>query len=282
MPANKPTQGSSSSMLATRVPSSPPTPLTKTRRPAAMIHNDTQTRRQMIGRMVGASLGVFGVGAVGVRVGASGLSSGLAGLDVTDGGAGASATEQASRITTEAAPTDIAEVPATGLVDPNVRMLTFPVDVTGGNLVIPNRFGGYSGARGDGGHNGIDIGRGSDCGDFTALGQPLVACAAGQMVDTSFDSRTYGLKITLRDAFGNHFHYHHLDSVVEGLGLGDPVEPGQVVGFVGTTGNTRWAHLHFEVWVGGLSGRRGGRAVDPEPWLPLPMDGVTVGSSRCD
>ena len=60
----------------------------------------------MIGRMVGASLGVFGAGAVGLRVGASGLSSGLTGIDATDGSAGASAFEQASRITTEAAPSD--------------------------------------------------------------------------------------------------------------------------------------------------------------------------------
>lgn len=250
-----------------------------------MTSNDSQTRRQMIGRMVGASLGVFGVGALGVRVGATGLSSGLTGIDATADGAGASATEPASRLGTEmpeSDPVDTSDVPDTVPPDPNVRLLTFPVDVTGGKLVIPNRFGGYSGVNGAGGHNGIDIGRGADCGDFTARGQPLVACATGHLVDTSYGSGSYGRKITLRDAFGNHFHYHHMDSVVEGLEVGDPVEVGQVVGFIGTSGNTGWAHLHFEVWVDGLSRQRGGRPVDPEPWLPLPMDGVTVGSSVCD
>lgn len=257
MPANEPTQGSASSMLATRVPNSPPTPLTKTRRPAAMTLHVTQTRRQLIGQLVGTSLGVVGAGLVA----AGGLARALPAPAAVV--VGATANERADRMAVE-------------------RKLHFPVDISAGRLVIPNRFGGYSNVKGSGGHNGIDIGRGADCGDPTSFGQPLLACADGVFVDTSVGYSSYGLKITLRDALGNHFHYHHMESIVEGLELGDEVRRGQVVGFMGRSGNTSWAHLHFEVWVGGLSRQRGGMAVDPEPWLPLPIAGVTVGSGTCD
>ena len=238
----------------------------------------TQTRRQMIG----SALGVIGAGIVGVSVKAGGLTAALSGIETTADGSGASATERASRVaidTPSTVPDDTADDPDTVPPGPSVRTLTFPVDVTGGKLAIPNGFGGNSVTRGSGRHNGVDIGNGSNCG--TGRGRPLLACTDGVYVDTSYGS-SYGRKITLSDQQGNYFHYHHMDLVAEGLELGDAVRRGQVVGFMGSSGDTRWAHLHFEVWVGGLSPQRGGMAVDPVPWLPLPIEGVTVGSLRCD
>lgn len=219
-------------------------------------------------------------------MGANGLTSALTSIDTTAGSTGASATQRASRmglevptpgpVDTTAVPTTL-DVPTGESADDAVRRLSFPVDVTGGKLVMPNGFGGNSVTRGSGRHNGTDIGEGC----FNPSKRPLLACSDAVFVDTSFGS-SFGLKITLADGFGNYFHYHHMDSITEGLELGDTVAAGQVVGFMGSSGNTQWAHLHFEVWVGGLSTQRGGRAVDPDPWLPLPIEGVSDSSIRCD
>ena len=48
--------------------------------------------------------------------------------------------------------------------------------------------------------------------------------------------------------------------------VGDTVTVGQLVGKVGSTGNSTGAHLHFEIWVGG-GWYTGGHPTDPLPLL---------------
>jgi len=54
--------------------------------------------------------------------------------------------------------------------------------------------------------------------------------------------------------------YAHLQSGSVPVGVGQAVEVGQVIGAVGSTGQSTGAHLHFEVHLGGSP-------VDPVAWL---------------
>ena len=50
---------------------------------------------------------------------------------------------------------------------------------------------------------------------------------------------------------GTYFTYLHMSAFADGLGVGSPVTAGQVIGYVGKTGNAATPHLHFEVHPNG-------------------------------
>jgi len=82
-------------------------------------------------------------------------------------------------------------------------------------------------------------------------------------------NRKGGLTIYATDA-SQHFvyYYAHLNAYRRGLAAGAPLVRGQVIGFVGTTGNAhrRQPHLHFQVLVRAKDGPPWGRdAIDPRP-----------------
>jgi murein DD-endopeptidase MepM/ murein hydrolase activator NlpD len=161
--------------------------------------------------------------------------------------------------------------PATAL-EPAQRLgidgeLIFPVDPTGGDLVMPN---GYR----EGVHKGIDIGNG--CSD--GRGRLLIACTDA-VVNSIEQSTRPGKYITLRDRSDNYYRYHHLDEFIGGMEVGDAVSAGQVIGLMGNTGNTIWAHVHFEVWRQSLNPGIG-FPVDPLPLLQRPP-GLTIGPPQC-
>jgi murein DD-endopeptidase MepM/ murein hydrolase activator NlpD len=64
-----------------------------------------------------------------------------------------------------------------------------------------------------------------------------------------------GIKIAMAD--GTYFFYAHLAGFAPGIAIGVPVRAGQVVGYLGHTGNAQINHVHFEVHP------RGGSAVNP-------------------
>ena len=62
-----------------------------------------------------------------------------------------------------------------------------------------------------------------------------------------------GTKLWLVGASGTKYYYAHLSAFADGMTSGTVVTAGQLVGYVGNTGNaaTTPAHLHFQVHPGG-------------------------------
>ncbi len=134
---------------------------------------------------------------------------------------------------------------------------TFPVvgDVAWGDTYGANRSdvsGGW--------HHGDDL--------FAPLGTPVVAVADGTVFAVGWNS-VGGWRLWLLDAEGNQYYYAHL-SGYSALARNDHhVKRGQVLGFVGNTGDavTTWPHVHFEVHPNGLLYLGYNGAVDPTRYL---------------
>ena len=98
-------------------------------------------------------------------------------------------------------------------------------------------------------HEGVDM--------LTSRGTPLVAVVSGsvQFKQTSLG----GNSVWVAGNDGNRYFYAHLDRFE---GSSRSVSQGEVIGYVGDTGNARGTpHLHFEVHPGG------GAAVNPYPYV---------------
>jgi murein DD-endopeptidase MepM/ murein hydrolase activator NlpD len=102
-------------------------------------------------------------------------------------------------------------------------------------------------------HEGLDI--------FAQTGTPLVATSDG-FVSQKLEGELSGISIEITDDQGVQYFYAHLSAWAEPIEVGDRVEMGQVVGYVGNTGNAIYTppHLHFEVQPGGIP-------VPPKPFV---------------
>jgi murein DD-endopeptidase MepM/ murein hydrolase activator NlpD len=88
-------------------------------------------------------------------------------------------------------------------------------------------------------HEGIDI--------IAPMGTPVRAAADGRIVKF-FDSERGGVTIYQFDTSERFVYYYaHLSSRALGLAEGDVVEQGEVIAYVGMTGNAPVPHLHFEI-----------------------------------
>ncbi len=94
---------------------------------------------------------------------------------------------------------------------------------------------------------------------FNSRGTNLLAVANGTV--RLANSGLGGISVWLNSDYGANFYYAHLDGWPNGLETGDRVGVGQVVGYLGDSGNARGGspHLHFQIHPGG------GSAVNPYP-----------------
>jgi murein DD-endopeptidase MepM/ murein hydrolase activator NlpD len=121
----------------------------------------------------------------------------------------------------------------------------------------------YGAARGDvsgGWHHGDDI--------FAPLGAPILAVAHGTVFSVGWN-KVGGWRLWLRDDKGWEYYFAHLSAYTPLAVNGAVVNAGDVLGFVGNTGDAQGTpyHLHFEVHPVGLLGLGYDGAVDPTRYL---------------
>jgi hypothetical protein len=109
-------------------------------------------------------------------------------------------------------------------------------------------------------HHGDDL--------FAPLGTPVVAVADGTLNRVGWE-RLGGWRLWVRDAAGDQFYYAHLSGYSPRALASGRVHRGEVIGFVGNTGDafTTLPHLHFEIHPRSLLHLQYDGAVDPTTYL---------------
>ncbi|MHC1950075.1 M23 family metallopeptidase [Bradyrhizobium sp. UFLA06-06] len=96
-------------------------------------------------------------------------------------------------------------------------------------------------------HTGVDW--------ATAYGTPIFASGNGVLEKVGYEGG-YGKYIRMKHANGYETAYGHMSAFAKGMEIGKKVRQGQVIGFVGSTGQSTGPHVHYEILVNG-------RFVDP-------------------
>lgn len=180
-----------------------------------------------------------------------------------------------------AAPADTAQTPAPPRpresatarpagTTPHTRRPAVPAVPGPSGLIVPVRgvslgqlSNTFEDARSDGRvHNALDI--------MAPKGTPVLAAADGP-VEKLFDSKQGGSTLYQFDPGGNYaYYYAHLDAYALGIAEGKLLRQGELVGYVGSTGNAspESPHLHFAVFLLGPEKQWWkGTAINPYPLL---------------
>ena len=133
----------------------------------------------------------------------------------------------------------------------------FPV---GGNAFFGDSYGGLRTDVAGGWHHGDDI--------FAPLGTPVIAVADGTLNRIGWE-RLGGWRLWVRDNAGDQYYYAHLSGYSPLALASKRVHRGDVIGFVGNTGDafTTLPHLHFEIHPRQLLHLHYDGAVNPTGYL---------------
>lgn len=111
-------------------------------------------------------------------------------------------------------------------------------------------------------HEALDI--------MAPRGTPVLAVADGR-IEKLFDSKQGGLTLYQFEPSGRFaYYYAHLDRYAAGIAEGQSLRQGQVLGYVGSTGNADpdGPHLHFAIYVLGPEKQwHKGTPINPYPLL---------------
>lgn len=102
-------------------------------------------------------------------------------------------------------------------------------------------------------HAAVDLG--------AAYGTPIYAANNG-VIEIRRDTGSCGNTIEINHNNGYYSEYCHLSSFAD-IEVGQAVEKGQLIGYVGMTGDTTGPHLHFGIWVG-------------KPWVGYSINPLTM------
>lgn len=115
---------------------------------------------------------------------------------------------------------------------PSVRNMT---DTYGSRWIVEEQKNSF--------HKGIDINK-PGC-----AGEPIVASASGTVITASNTGNGYGIHVVIDHGDKIATLYGHMSSCC--VNVGDEVQQGQVIGYIGCTGYAYGNHCHFEVRVNG-------------------------------
>jgi murein DD-endopeptidase MepM/ murein hydrolase activator NlpD len=112
----------------------------------------------------------------------------------------------------------------------NTRLITSPV----GGRASPGGIGSTN-------HKGVDIG--------ASYGTDILAAKSGVVISAGWNGG-YGYCVIIQHgSYGNYTLYGHMSRIL--VSYGQSVSQGQVIGLVGSTGNSTGPHIHFEIHEGG-------------------------------
>ena len=138
--------------------------------------------------------------------------------------------------------------------EPSSYGYIFPIPGLGKSNINNRNYPSYPG------HTGVDI-------NINVIGKSVIAVKSGTVeISTALRRsdgtyRSYGEYVVINHHDGTMTLYAHMLSGSRTVSVGQEVSQGQVLGTVGSTGNSTGPHLHFEV-------RINGKAVNPLPYLP--------------
>jgi murein DD-endopeptidase MepM/ murein hydrolase activator NlpD len=90
-------------------------------------------------------------------------------------------------------------------------------------------------------HKGIDL-------STYRQGDPVVATADGQVVTVDYDETGFGNYVIIKHKHGYYTRYAHMQGFK--VKIGQRVQQGEVIGWIGNTGLSTGPHLHYEVHIG--------------------------------
>ncbi len=109
-------------------------------------------------------------------------------------------------------------------------------------------------------HYGLDIS------GANAAGQPIVAADGGTVAFAGSDDSGYGTYVIIDHGNGYRSYYGHMTKAL--IQTGEKVAQGQLIGLVGSTGDSTGPHCHFEV-------RKGDDRIDPTKLVNVDRNVVT-------
>lgn len=101
-------------------------------------------------------------------------------------------------------------------------------------------------------HNGVDV-------VGTGYTLDYIAAHTGGTVEYAGYNSVLGYHVNIRLENGDMMQYCHMLKSLQ-VSKGDTVKTGQVIGYMGSTGSSTGAHLHFGI-------QKDGKWIDPEPYL---------------